>query len=263
MRVKSNSLLAVLVGLTLNLGLSGSAHAELQGRNMDANALTFEAYYDTDLDITWLADANYGAGSVYDNGSSTTDGRMDWWDATDWVADLSFTNPLTNQTYDNWRLPTVNPVNGSNFNYDARYDGSSDVGFNVSEQGTAFAGSTSSEMAHLYYNTLNNKAFCAVVTLCFGPQPGWGLLNTSPFINLQAGVYWSATEHAPNTNGAWLFLFNDGTQGARGKVDEFYALAVSPGDIAAVPETDTWTMLLAGLGLVGAAVSRRRADSFR
>ena len=34
------------------------------------------AYYDDVADLTWLADANAGAGSVYDNGVSTTDGLM-------------------------------------------------------------------------------------------------------------------------------------------------------------------------------------------
>lgn len=236
----------ITTGLIAASLASGAAHAALQGRNMDANALTYEAYYDTDLDITWLANANMN-------------GIMTWTAANTWAANLSFTNPLTNQTYADWRLPTVEPINGTSFNYAVSYNGSTDEGYNVSEQGTAFAGATGSEMAHLFYNTLNNKGYCPVSTDCSpAPQTGWGLTNSGPFTNLQAGIYWSATEYAPSTGLAWYFNFGDGGQGAGSKDDGFYALAVSPGDVAAVPEADTWAMLLAGLGLVGAATRRRR-----
>ena len=54
-----------------------SAQAALQARDLDSNGST-DAYYDTVLDITWLADWNAGAGSSLDNGGSTTDGRMTW-----------------------------------------------------------------------------------------------------------------------------------------------------------------------------------------
>jgi hypothetical protein len=34
-----------------------AAHAALVGRDLDGDAATFEAYYDTALNIAWLADA--------------------------------------------------------------------------------------------------------------------------------------------------------------------------------------------------------------
>jgi hypothetical protein len=37
----------------------GTWETTLQARDMDGNTSTIEAYYDTVLDITWLADANY------------------------------------------------------------------------------------------------------------------------------------------------------------------------------------------------------------
>ena len=46
------------------------------------------AVYDTDQDITWLANANAGAGSSFDDGSNTSDGRMSWSNANDWAASL-------------------------------------------------------------------------------------------------------------------------------------------------------------------------------
>ena len=143
--------------------ISGAAHATLIGRDLNGSAGSFEAYYDTDLSITWLANANVNL-------------TMTWADANFWAANLSIVDAVNNITYDNWRLPTVNPVNGSSFNYALSYNGSTDYGYNVSEQGTAFAGSTGSEMAHLFYNTLNNKGYCdpalSTVSSCFGPQAG-------------------------------------------------------------------------------------------
>lgn len=241
------------LALVAVLGLSGTAHADLQGRDLNGNLATFEAYYDTDLNITWLADANYAQTSGY-----SVDGLMAWSEANAWAANLSFTDGV--HIYDNWRLPTVAPINGTSFNYATSYNGSTDVGYNISEQGTAFAGSIGSEMAHLFYSTLDNKGYCPVSTNCFpSPQAGSGLTNTGPFTNLLAGSYQSGTEYAPDTSRAWVFNFNSGSQYHWSKGGLFLSLVVSPGDvgIAAVPEADTWAMLLAGLGLVGVATRRR------
>jgi hypothetical protein len=240
---------ALITSLALAASLvSGAAHAVLQGRDLNGSAGSFEAYYDTDLNITWLANANMN-------------GAMDWTTANTWVANLSFYDAINNINYDNWRLPTVNPVNGASFNYSYAINGSTDFGYNVSEQGTAFAGSTGSEMAHLFYNTLNNPGYytpAGAVSGCYANSSNTCLDNTGPFTNLQANYYWSATERAPSTNYAWGFYFGNGGQDASDEGGSFYALAVSPGDVAAVPEADTWAMLLAGLTLVGAATRRRR-----
>ena len=249
MNIRTTLITSSLIAASL---ISGAAHAVLQGRDLNGSAGSFEAYYDTVLDITWLANAN-------------VNGRMTWAAANTWAANLSIVDAVNNITYDNWRLPTVTPVNGASFNYAESYNGSTDIGLNVSEQGTAFAGSTGSEMAHLFYNTLNNKGIATPSSVypSFTLQTGWGLTNKGPFTNFQATAYWSATEYAPNTSRAWLFDFSNGYQLAS-DIGAYFALAVSPGDVAitgvpvAVPEADTWAMLLAGLGLVGAATRRRR-----
>ena len=236
--------------------VSSAAHAALEGRDLNGSAGSFEAYYDTVLDITWLADANFAQTSGYD-----ADGLMTWADANTWATNLSFYNPLTNQTYADWRLPTVSPINGVSFNYSTVFNGSTDFGHNVSEQGTAFAGATGSEMAHIFYNTLNNKGFCdpalSTADSCWFPQTGWALTNTGPFANLQANNYWSGTEYAPLTGSALFFGFLYGEQRPSDKYNGFYALAVSPGDVAAVPEAQTYALMLAGLGLVGWRARRR------
>ena len=196
--------------------VSGAAHAALEGRDLNGSAGSFEAYYDTDLDITWLADAN-------------VNGQMIWDDANTWAANLSFTDGIS--VYDNWRLPTALNQDGT---------GPCDAGYNC----------TGSEMGHLFYSELGGTALQSILT---SADP-----DLAKFTNLQAYYYWSATEFAPSTGYAWNFRMNVGSQYASYKSSGFYALAVSPGDVGAVPEAESWAMLLAGLGLVGAATRRRR-----
>ena len=98
-------------------------------------------------------------------------------------------------------------------------------------------------MGELYYTALGN--------------PAGGLLsNTGPFKNLQSNIYWSGTEFAPNPYFAWYFSTNYGHQIDYYKNNWFSALAVRPGDVAAVPEPGMVALLLSGLA--GVMVMRRR-----
>ena len=54
----------------------GTWETTLQGRDLDGNNLTAEAYYDTALDITWLANADIN-------------GEMDWFAANTWAGGLN------------------------------------------------------------------------------------------------------------------------------------------------------------------------------
>ena len=202
---------------------SGSAHAVLQGRDLNGSAASFEAYYDTDLDITWLADANYAKTSGYD-----ADGRMTWADATTWAAQLDING------YADWRLPTTLQPDASC----GSQSGGVSYGYNC----------TGSEMGHLFYSELGGTA----------GQFIWASADSdvAKFTNLQSLLYWSATEYAPGTGSAWTFVFG-GYQDAIGKPTGYYALAVSPGDVAAVPEAQTYALMLAGLGLIGWRARRR------
>jgi hypothetical protein len=217
MNIRSTLIASTLIAASL---VTGSAHAVLQVRNLNDNSAYYDAYYayyDTDLNITWLAYVN---------------GPMAWADANTWAANLSITDGVN--VYDNWRLPTtLQPDTSCGDQYGGVSSGNNCTG---------------SEMGHLFYAELGGTAGQTIPT------------NTEvTFINFQAGTYWSATEYAPNSNYlAWYFSFGNGYQWADVKGGSFYALAVSPGDVAAVPEADTWAMLLAGLGLVGAATRRRR-----
>ena len=255
----------IATGLIAASLVSGTAHAVLQGRDLNGSTGSFEAYYDTVLNITWLADANYAKTSGYD-----ADGYMTWAAATTWVANLSFTDGIN--VYDNWRLPTVSPINGSSFNYALSFNGSTDVGYNVSAPGTAYAGSTGSEMAYMFYNNLGNPAYytpAGAVSGCLVSSSNTCLDNVGPFSNLQSNSYWSATAQVFNTDWVWIFNFGNGGQGDAPWREEdgpggeyvenyhFNALAVSPGDVGAVPEAQTYALMLAGLGLIGWRARRR------
>ncbi len=147
---------------------------------------------------------------------------MKWDDAVAWADQLVYGG------YDDWRLPSVLPVNGSTYNYTQAHDGSSDKGWNVSAPGSAHPGSTASEMAHLYYVSLGNLGYYEVDG-DWQVQPGWGLGNTGPFINLQTGYpsyYWSGTEYQPNNNIAFAFNMKTGEQHRLGKHYHFYVWAV-------------------------------------
>jgi len=210
----------------------GTWETTLQGRDLNGNASTFEAYYDMTLDITWLADAN-------------ANGQMTWDVANTWAATLDV-NGVTG-----WRLPTMVDTGAPGCEGIA-YTGT-DCGYNV-QTGSA-ATTVYSEMASLYYDTLGNLGWYD--TSGTGPQSGWGLTNTGPFSNFQSSSYWSGLEYAPNTSIAWYFLIGDGAQYNRNKTNSrLYALAVRPGDVSAVPvPAAVW---LFGSGLMGLLGVMRR-----
>lgn len=207
-----NTTPTLLGAAALSIGLlsASGAQAALQSR------LGGLAVYDTDLNITWLANANVNS-------------------ARDWAAANTWAAGLTVGGLSGWRLPISLQV-------DAACDAQ---GVNYS----AGHNCTGSEMGHLFYNELGGVADQSINAT---HNVNYGL-----FQNFQDYYYWSATQNANDVNLAWNFIFLGGTQHASYlagyKLDTMYALAVHPGDVAAVPEPQTWAMLLAGLALVGAA----------
>lgn len=216
--------------------------------------------YDDVLNVTWLQDANYAQTSGHD-----ADGGMTWNDAIAWAAGLSYFDSVRNATYSDWRLPSISPIDGVTWNNIISYNGTTDAGFNISAAGTPYAGSTASELAFMFHQNLGNQSiYTPQVTpsSCgYALQTGGTCLeNTGPFMNLKSGSYWTGEEYGYDTTQAWEFRTDAGMQGAGYKVhpnNNFYAWAVRDGDVVAVPEADTWAMLLAGLGLVGWAARRR------
>lgn len=72
---------------TAVLLLAGTAQAALQDRDLDKNGVT-DAFYDTDLDITWLRAAD-------------VNGAQGWNEAVNWAAGFSIGD------FADWRLPTA------------------------------------------------------------------------------------------------------------------------------------------------------------
>ncbi|MCC7256859.1 MAG: VPLPA-CTERM sorting domain-containing protein [Gammaproteobacteria bacterium] len=203
------------LGIALAVLLVSSANAALLSR------LGGQAYYDSVLDITWLADANYAQTSAYDG-----DGLMNWASAQSWITSLNSAGHLGAS---DWRLPTtLQPdISCQTQNVVPGYPNQSSGYF-----------CTGSEMGHLFNVDLISNA------------------SPNPFSNVQPGFYWSDTSYAPDTSLAWAFRFNFGSQSANTKTGNAYAWAVRSGDIGTVPVPAAVWLLGSALGVMG--VMRRK-----
>lgn len=222
----------------------GTWWSTLQGRDLDGDAATFEAYYDTTLDITWLANAN-AAGS-----------NMTWANATAWVTALDV-NGITG-----WRLPTVTPINGTSFDTTVSADGSTDLGTAATtSDGTDGgwrdgSGSPVSELGHLFYVTLGNLGACVPSLPWCTPQAGAGLTNTGPFSNVFPATYWTGS--ALDSTNVWDFGFNTGFQSVNPKTLTGRVWAVRSGDISAVPTPAAAWLFGSGLMVLLELARRKR-----
>lgn len=224
-----------LAPILLALGLiSGAAQAALIDRGGGF-------IYDTDLNVTWLKDANYAKTSAYD-----ADGKMTWADATTWAANLVYHDSVRNVDYSDWRLPTTTDIGAPGCNF--AYSGT-DCGYN--------ANPASSEMAHLFFAELGNKS---LYDAGGNVQSGYGLVNAGLFTNFQSDSYWSGTMYPQIPGYAWFFQTFEGRQGVDDQSNSLYGLAVRPGDVGVVPPpvvvplpAAAWLLGSGLLGLIGVA----------
>jgi len=215
-----------LDAVEISISGQGTWETTLKARDLDSDASTIEGYYDTILDITWLADANYAK----TNGDSAN-GRMNWPEANAWAARIDI-NGVTG-----WRLPTLSPINGVTFDGIYTNNATTDYGMALSTtNGTDGGwrdseGNPVSEMGHMYYVTLGNIGRCLpdYDDRCI-EQPGYGLSNTGPFSNIQKlRHYWTGLETGTMIDFAWYFSFNSGQQGSSDGVA--FAWTIHDGDI--------------------------------
>lgn len=180
--------------------------------------------YDDVLNVTWLQDANYAKTSGYDS-----DGKMNWYAAMAWSQGLSYYDQARGIYLDDWRLPTTYPQTEGFYQ-------------------------NSSELGHLFYVDLGNQA--------------GQLINTSPFVlntSTDDGlVFWSSTDGYLSNNQGWhhyafTFILSTGEQDTTDpNYFERYAWALRDGDVAPIPEPETYGMLLSGLGIIGFMARRRK-----
>ena len=197
-----------------------------------ANAALIErlgglAYYDTDANLTWLADANYAQTSGYD-----ADGYMDWVEANAWASGLNISGVT------GWRLPTTSQP---------------DLGCSNQDDEKSWGyGCTSSEMGNLFYNVLGGELYTSIDS---SHNENYNLFEN--IYTDSSRRYWSATETVFDSSNAWHFGFNNGHQGYTSQPNDFVAWAVHDGDVSAVPvPAAVW---LFGSGLIGLiAVARRK-----
>ena len=96
--MKTSRLIGALCAVIFAV-ITMSSHAALVGRDLDGNLTTAEAYYDTDANLTWLANAN-AAGTT-----------MNWANANAWAAGLDIDGTAG---ADGWRLPASDTCVGYN-----------------------------------------------------------------------------------------------------------------------------------------------------
>lgn len=232
---KSNYLMHKLIAISFFI-LTSNTQAAL-------NDLGNGLIKDTTTNLIWLKDANlfktlcdaYNPIATefipVDSADSfsicNNNGEMTWYDAEKWISRLNSYNYLG---YSDWRLPNTSPLDGVEFNYTWKSDGSSDTGYNISAIGTVYAGSTANEMAFMYYYNLGNEGwehidgssnhgdeeFCSEV-------PPYCLQITTSFQNLQSSIYWTGITYEGTTfidstsEHAWTFNTEDGYPGHNAK----------------------------------------------
>jgi len=201
----------------------GTWETTLQSRDIDADGIV-DAYYDTARNITWLADAKYGAGSAFDDGADSSDGRMTFANAANWVADLD-----------------VHGMTGWRF-------GSEVDSLFYTTLGNSGAPSTAQSG---WYNT---GPFANVVDI--PPNSGWYWLGTSPSEEPACAPYCPMVSKVFWADGAGSGYYDIDVTLPKS------VWAVRDGDVpvAAVPEPQTWVAMLGGLTVLVWAAKRRSAS---
>lgn len=203
------------------------AQAALQGRDFDGDTNTVEAFYDTDFNITWLANGLAAQGTSFDDGTYTGDGRLTWQSAMNWAGSLTLGGKS------DWRLPkAIFP------------DPTCSVNNGFASYGSPCKGS---ELGHLSWDEGVTQATPKGFTHAWGGHD-WIWTQTEYDEPGNPGAVYVYTLTARVQGGDWA---DSPTYGK----DQIFALAVHDGDvgtaISPVPEPETYALMLSGLAMLG------------
>lgn len=221
----------------------GHAHATLIDRGGGL-------IYDDVLNVTWLQNANYGAGSAFDDGASASDGKMTSINALAWATSLTYFDSVRGVTYDDWRLPRLTLVGGG---FTFSEDGSTDYSINSI--------GTNTELGFMFYQNLGNIAMRSPD----GHDTGCGasgtpcLQNVGPFVDLMPWTYWSGTsvDETSDPSDRWIFEMYTGLQAPFFEERDVHAWAVRDGDVTTAVVPEPYSLALMLIGLSGLWIARR------
>lgn len=231
---KNIYLIAMLSVWILSLGLIPTANAALEPR------LNGQAYYDTDLDITWLANSDSSAGGTLYVG-----------------AGYYIYNSII-EGISGWRLPNAD-VNGD--------------GFIVDCFGGGVANCSDNEMGYLFWEEGITSATPGVFKNIQGSDYAASPVEVVYYVDdsdERVGVVVDSVALYNGTfdgykiseeSGGAAFDFGSGRNSGMGLFNgPAIGWAVHSGDVAQIPEPETYAMLLAGLGLIGFIAGRRKEN---
>ncbi|MCP2012239.1 PEPxxWA-CTERM sorting domain-containing protein [Duganella violaceipulchra] len=111
-----------------------------------------------------------------------------------------------------------------------------------------------SDAAHLYYDVLGDRP-----GLDHAGNPQTIVRNEGPFgAGGVPAMIWLSGTHATHADYAYNFSFFAGINGEGPRNGLIGAMTVRNGDVLAVPEPETYAMMLGGLALVGVVARRRK-----
>ncbi len=212
----------------ISLGMVAAVDAALVGRlPATPGGSDFQAYYDTDANITWLADANVG-------------GIMTHYDAGEWARNLNVSGVT------GWRLPSIGLLPDPTCSVQT-------------SDGSAGINCTGNDLGNLFYNVLGGVADTPISTTHNA--------NYDLFSNIGSGRGYWLDFGGINGVAAYQFAFDDenrsGGQGTINDDFENYVWANHEGDVSPVPVPASVWLFSSGLMCMIGVAKRKRIKACR